>query len=139
MESTVLNSLNFDITIFTVKHFTGYLVNLLTEENIIAPASVKFLDNIANYLAELCLTGYKFITYRPSLVAASIVSLSLRLLGVSPWTHSLERETCYEVENLTDCVNQIYALWKNVAHSPLQAAVTKYSQTKYQSVSTKVF
>jgi hypothetical protein len=94
---------------------------------------------------------YKLMLQPISLVAASVVCLSLHTLGYG-WvlfrnfflfliltdltlqTKKLEHETHYSVESMMKCIEAIHTLQVNAPKLTLQAVVTKYSQPKFESV-----
>jgi hypothetical protein len=86
--------------------------------------------------------------YLPSMVAASAVFLSLKILGRGGWTATLHRHTHYSEGQLKNCTADLFGLLKSAWGKPLsrpaadnlgctglQAVKQKYANVKYGEVS----
>ncbi|GJY39309.1 cyclin [Tanacetum coccineum] len=134
MEREVLDVLGFHLSVPTVQKFLRRFI-LAAQSSSKAP--VVELEYLANYLAELTLTEYSFLKFRPSLVAASAVYLAKWTLDQieHPWNSTLEHYTKYMASDLKETVVALQDMQLNNA-ARLQAIRQKYRQTKYKSVAT---
>ncbi|KAJ1689740.1 hypothetical protein LUZ63_013895 [Rhynchospora breviuscula] len=112
MESQVLASLGFDISVPTCNTFLRrYLQVAHASSEIIQPA----LEPMACYLAELALASYYFLRHLPSKVAASAVFVAKSILDPSCniWDKRLADATMYDSQELMDCVLQLRNVYQN--------------------------
>ena len=103
MEQDILENLNFSI-MFPTSH--TFLSIYLYIDN--APESVKTLamDLIVKIIAD-----YNLLKYKPSVVAASVIYLSKKLLSKAPyWSLNLSGFTTYKVRDLIRCIDDIKKL-----------------------------
>jgi len=133
MESVMLNTLEFNLTVPTPLRFGQRFIKLVTPPD--DPKTFRFL---VEYLMELTLQNYEFLCFLPSKIAASAVYLALSVLsgGREPeWTGLLKRQTHYDVSDLRDCVTKLRSL---AAKKPTKykAVRKKYSEAKLNSVAT---
>jgi hypothetical protein len=92
MEYNILKNLNFDVTTPSSMRFVDFLCKYCHSES-----TVRYL---ALYIVELSLVEYKLLKYHPSLLAASAIYLSNKILnkqeGTSHWGGTpLEENTHY--------------------------------------------
>ncbi|KAK9282256.1 hypothetical protein L1049_005170 [Liquidambar formosana] len=133
LESRVLNYLRFQIFAPTSKTFLRRFLRA-------AQASYKSpsleLEYLANYLAELTLINYGFLSLLPSVIAASAVFLARWTLDQSghPWNPTLEHYTSYKASDLKTTVLALQDLQLNIEGCPLTAIRSKYRQQKFKSV-----
>nr|GEW10141.1 cyclin A/B/D/E [Tanacetum cinerariifolium] len=134
MEREVLDVLGFHLSVPTVQKFLRRFI-LAAQSSYKAP--VVELEYLSSYLAELTLTEYSFLKFRPSLVAASAVYLAKWTLDQieHPWNPTLEHYTKYMASDLKETVVALQDMQLNNA-ARLQAIRQKYRQTKYKSVAT---
>ncbi|KAJ4834891.1 Cyclin-A2-3, partial [Turnera subulata] len=105
-----------------------------------AQASYKIpsyeLEYLADYLAELTLIEYSFLTFLPSVIAASAVFLARWTLDPKnhPWNSTLEHYTSYVTSDLKAAVLALQDLQLNANGCPLNAIRMKYRQEKFKSV-----
>ncbi|XP_028756112.1 cyclin-A2-4 [Neltuma alba] len=94
------------------------------------------LEYLANYLAELSLMDYSFLTFLPSLVAASVVFLARWTLDQSyhPWNPTLEHYSRYKASDLKATIVALQDLQLNTKGCPLSAIRMKYRQDKFKNV-----
>jgi len=139
MEVNLLNALKFDISVCTTKRFVQYFLKTAETSTPAVPEKQRItLDHLANYIAELSLVDYRIASKRPSLVGASVVCLALHVLHLT-WTYILESETQYSLDELNECVQDLWRILIDAPKSKLQAVYNKYGQSKFDSVSlTKV-
>ncbi|GMH11874.1 hypothetical protein Nepgr_013715 [Nepenthes gracilis] len=133
MESQVLNFLCFQLSVPTTKTFLRRFVQAAQATDKVPSFDLELL---ANYLAELTLTDYRFLKYLPSLVAASAVFLARWTLdqSVHPWNPTLEHYTCYKAPDLKVTVMAMQDLQSNINGCKLNAIREKYKQQKFNKV-----
>ena len=95
----MLDTLSFELTTPTTKSFLRRFIRAAE-----ADQKTEFL---ASYLAELTLLEYSFLKFKPSMVAASAVFLSLYSLHRPAWTSTLEHYAAYSAADLKECVEAL--------------------------------
>ncbi|KAL3610577.1 hypothetical protein D5086_001597 [Populus alba] len=129
METQVLNFFGFQIFAPTAKTFLRRCLRA-------AQASYKSpsyeLEYLADYLAELTLVDYSFLSFLPSVIAASSVFLARWTLDQTshPWSPTLEKYTSYKASDLKTTVLAMQDLQLNTKGCPLNAIRMKYRQPK---------
>ncbi|KAL2346803.1 hypothetical protein Fmac_000803 [Flemingia macrophylla] len=133
MEREVLNLLNFQLSVPTIKTFLRRFIQA-AQSSYKAPCIE--LEFLANYLAELALVEYSFVQFLPSLVAASAVFLARWTLNDSdhPWNPTLEHYTNYKASEIKTVVLALQDLQINTKGCPLNAVREKYKQQKFNCV-----
>ncbi|PON58909.1 Cyclin [Trema orientale] len=133
MEVQVLKYFNFQLFAPTAKTFLRRFLRA-------AQASYKCpsleLEYLATYLAELTLIDYGFLSFLPSVIAASAVFLSRWTLDRTshPWNPTLEHYTSYKASDLKTAIFALQDLQLNTNGCPLSAIRMKYRQEKFKSV-----
>ncbi|KAJ4832708.1 hypothetical protein Tsubulata_035192 [Turnera subulata] len=133
MEARVLKVFGFQLFAPTTKTFLRRFLRA-------AQASYKIpsyeLEYLADYLAELTLIEYSFLTFLPSVIAASAVFLARWTLDQKnhPWNSTLEHYTSYMTSDLKAAVLALQDLQLNANGCPLNAIRMKYRQEKFKSV-----
>ena len=89
MEYSILQTLDFDITSPSSYRFIERFSKVISADT---P-----LFNLARYLIELPLIEYRMLKYSPSILAASAVYLSQKIMkrGQSAWNEELTKHTSY--------------------------------------------
>ena len=126
MESKMLASLEFDIMVPTQWSFFEIFVKKLHLDQ-------KTL-NLAWFLMELSLINYKMLKFKLSLIAATVILISVKSLNFFN-KNEFEKITGYKESELRECAREIknYYIF-NSTHS-LQAIRRKFSSKKYDEVS----
>ncbi|KAM6585852.1 hypothetical protein CsatB_012854 [Cannabis sativa] len=133
MEIQVLKYFKFQLFAPTAKTFLRRFLRA-------AQASYKNpsleLEYLASYLTELTLIDYGFLSFLPSVIAASAIFLSRWTLDQSshPWNPTLEHYTSYKASDLKTAVVALQSLQRNSNGCPLSATRTKYRQEEYKSI-----
>ncbi|KAF7814318.1 cyclin-A2-4 [Senna tora] len=133
METEVLKCSKFQLFSPTTKTFLRRFLRA-------AQASYKSpsleLEYLANFLAELALMDYGFLTFLPSIIAASAVFLARWTLNQSyhPWNQTLEHYASYKASDLKTTVLALRDLQMNTNGCPLSAIRMKYRQEKFKFV-----
>ncbi|XP_065868768.1 cyclin-A2-4 [Euphorbia lathyris] len=133
MECIVLKDLGFQVFAPTAKSFLRRFLRA-------AQASYKSpsyeLEYLADYLAELTLVDYSFLSILPSVIAASAVFLARWTMDptIHPWNKTLEHYTCYKASDIKNTVVALQDLQLNTNGCPLNAVRMKYRQQKFKSV-----
>ncbi|KAL3735353.1 hypothetical protein ACJRO7_024479 [Eucalyptus globulus] len=133
MESQLLNYFGFRIFTPTTKTFLRRFIR--AAQALYVSPSLE-LEYLADYLTELTLVEYEFLSFLPSLVAASAVFLARWTLDDSrhPWNPTLEFYTSYKTSDLKTTVSALQDLQSNAKECPLSAIRIKYRQQKFKSV-----
>ncbi|XP_058724829.1 cyclin-A2-2-like isoform X2 [Vicia villosa] len=131
MEKEVLNVLQFQLSVPTIKTFLRRFIHAAQSSYKVAYPELEFM---ANYLAELALVEYSLLQYRPSKIAASAVFLARWTLGQSehPWNPTLEHYTNYKTSELKTTVLILHDLQRNT--KGCDGVREKYQQDKFKSV-----
>eukprot|EP00668_Euglena_longa_P018079 GGOE01022587.1.p1 GENE.GGOE01022587.1~~GGOE01022587.1.p1 ORF type:complete len:281 (-),score=23.32 GGOE01022587.1:777-1619(-) len=127
MELSILNALQYDLTVVTAKEFVGIYLK-------VAQAS-RAVCMLADYLVELTLQEYAFLNWAPSKIAASAVVLALSTSPIPCWSDTLMHFTQYQPHMLNDCLREMHRVFLNAPHSNLQAVREKYSHTRFMCIS----
>eukprot|EP00250_Pteridium_aquilinum_P008944 c18327_g1_i3 orf=600-2111(+) len=133
MEKTVLNHLQFELTVPTTKTFLRRFIRAAQAGQ---KAATLQLEYLGNYLAELTLMEYGFLQYLPSMIAGSAVFLARVTLNPTtrPWNSTLQHYSGYKPSELVECVKAIHDLQCNKRNCTLPAVREKYKQPKFKSV-----
>lgn len=137
MESVVLNSLGFELTVASIQNFLSRYLKagqLLSEDRTKRSNEELF----AEYIAELTLQEYRFIRYTPSMIAASAVCLTRQVFRLEAWNATLEHYTHYTQADLEPCLKLLGQIVLTTATQSLQAVKEKYSHRKFNQVSHNV-
>ena len=127
MESTILNKLEFNLTVPSVGVFLARYLKA-------AHADDK-MHHMAHFIAERTLQELRFVKFAPSMLGAACVLVARRALHVQPtWTRTLEHYTQYAERTLEPCVRELMELMAECREGNLQAVRKKYSSSKFGSV-----
>ena len=133
MEQDILNILSFNISLPSSYHF----LQQFWHTSGIINSKVLFMGK---YLLELCLLDFKTMHYRPSLIAASALYTSNRLITKDKqWNNEMASKTGYKDSDLKKIVRQLLILIQSADKSSLTAVKRKYSCEKYGEVSKVAF
>lgn len=124
MESLVLNTLGFELTVPTTIVFAKRFLK--------AGSASSTTKQLALYFCERTLQEYSMIKYMPSMIAASCVSLALKVNNQPHWSPTLERYTDYTQDKLSECMTEIRGLI--LSKGSLRAVKKKYSSSKFLRV-----
>ena len=107
MEYNILKTLNFDVTTPSSLWFVDFLCKYCHSDSV-----VRYF---ATYIVELSLVEYKLLKYNPSLLAASAIYLSNKILkksiGSSHWGGTtLEEYTHYNEQEIKVCTKDLCLL-----------------------------
>jgi len=125
MESIMLNTLNFYITVPSTLRFGERFCKV--------GKSNTRQTHLVNYLMELTCQEYKFIKYLPSLIAASAVYLANTMTHATPWSQTLESHTTYDEPALKACLQDLYDL-ATKQPTKYRAVRKKYANKKFDEV-----
>nr|AAD01794.1 cyclin B2 [Paramecium tetraurelia]AAD08959.1 mitotic cyclin-CYC1b [Paramecium tetraurelia] len=117
MEGLMLQALNFNICNPTAYQFLQKYSTDLDPKN----------KALAQYILELALVEYKFIIYKPSLIAQSVIFLVNKIR--TP-THKTQNEN-----QLKPCAKELCTLLQTADLNSLQAVRKKFNATKFFEVS----
>lgn len=130
MESLVLKTLQFDLSVPTCKDFLNrYLLAAGAAEE----SQLRFLSQ---YLAELSLISTTLtLSYRPSMIAAASVLVASYTLDLQPWTPTLQHYSGYSIGDITNCANEIRRHFYSAPTLQQQAVQQKFKAPKFGCVS----
>mmetsp|Transcript_17755 Transcript_17755/g.46337 ORF Transcript_17755/g.46337 Transcript_17755/m.46337 type:complete len:397 (-) Transcript_17755:418-1608(-) len=128
MEHLILKVLDFDMCCVTPYAFLQRFVEI---------AGCDFVTkSLAMYLLESTLQdGERYLRHRPSLVAGAALCNALYAMKQPCWTPTLAHYTKLSVEDISECVQDVYYTFTNAATAPQQAVREKYSSHRYHTVS----
>lgn len=123
MEILMLNRLKWDLSEYTPLHFLAHFFHkgVLYEDDMIqqshtASVSLKkitrYLQRYAEFFAEMALQEYEFQKYPSSVVAASIVVASRKVINIVPsWRPEMENLLSCTWEEIRECVGDVLGLY----------------------------
>ena len=127
MENQILSCLNFDLFYPTQWHFLECYKKKLNLNG--------FIFYFAWYLMELGLIGFDLISYKGSVIASTVVMISMKKFKVYE-AKEFEKVTGYREKDLENCVKDIkYILKNNKNEKNLSAVKRKFSYSKFFEVS----
>jgi G2/mitotic-specific cyclin-B, other len=127
METKILQVLQFNLVVGSSFRFLERFAKLI-EGN-----ETGF--NLARYLIEICLVDYKILKYSPSMIAASAIYLSQKMMKKKViWNEVLTKQTGYTEAMLASCGKDICEALKQNEKGELQALKKKFALPKYNSV-----
>ena len=105
MEMTILKTIDFNISYPTAFSFMDILLYEDCKKN-------SSLNKVARYLLVETLKYYKFLEYKPSIVASSIVYISKKHLKITPyWSPTLRKMTKYSTrKDMKLCIKDIMSI-----------------------------
>ena len=130
MEEVVLNVLRFNLTVPTTNCFVKRFIKAANLD------TCSKLKPMASYLGERMLQEYDMLAFRPSIIAATAVSMSLSFLRQKPWHATLTHYTGYNPSDLAKCKAKMTEILRT-SHSH-KAVAKKYSSSRYERVSVYV-
>jgi cyclin B len=128
METSILLSLNFDLTFPTTLRF-------LERYSHITDCDFKLIS-LARYMLELCLVEISMNKWNPSLLVCSAIFVSKKILERrNPWTRFMFQQTGHQEKDVRRCAKELCFIINN-AHTKrhYQAAFKKYSLPKFNGV-----
>ena len=130
MEGTILNRLQFELSIATSKVFLNRYLKAAKAGECDTTTAM-----LCQYLCELTLQEYGFLKYSASEVAASALRLALHTMRLPAWSPLLQHVSGYTTEDLSACVAEILTVFRKSETNSLQAVRDKYSNAKFLCVS----
>jgi cyclin A len=131
MEGTILNRLQFELSVATPKTFLSRYLRAAQ----IGGACGSTAASLCHYLCELTLQEYAILKFRPSELAAAALRLALHTVHLPAWSAALEAMSGYDTDALSDCVADVLRVYRNAEANNLQAVREKYSHAKFLCVS----
>jgi len=127
MERLILNTLKFTVSVPTVFHFMKRYLK--------AADADQQLKALTMYIVESSMYDSMYHRFKPSLLAASSLSLARKMLGKTEWNSTLQAETQYGTDALRDCINGLNGLLGKVKSAPVPHSVTtKFRAPKFLEV-----
>jgi hypothetical protein len=128
MEIGILNKLEFEMTVPSSWRFLERYSRICEMDDLSL--------NISRYLIELALLDYRMIKYRPSIIAASAVFITQRLLRKEPaWNSILLHYSKYEEKDLRSCSKDLLILFQGGYIQGLNSLKEKFGRSEYSEVS----
>ncbi|XP_069118154.1 G2/mitotic-specific cyclin-B-like [Argopecten irradians] len=119
MEKFILKELRFDLNICEPIMFLDRFFEVEKSDNEV--------EHLAQYLLDLSLTSVNFTVYVPSMMAASALLMSRKIMGKKGWTTGLGYYTMYAEKDLVTCGNALCKQLLRIPYSKFQGAKNKYS------------
>lgn len=133
MESLILRTINFDVSVPTVLNFLERFVKATECSDSDSPK----VEALAKYLCELTLLDADpYLKYLPSTIAASSVVLALHTLGLPSWNATLCHYTGFQLLDLQACLHDLHRTFSLAAKNPQQAIREKYKSASFHGVAT---
>jgi len=127
LECTMLTTLGFHVAGPTAAQFLALLQR--------ACGCDEAQRQLAQYAAELALVEISMLRHTPSHLAAAAMLVSNEILGRQPvWPAAMARHSRHAEHALQSCAQELRALLRGAATTPLQAVRKKFSQPRHQSV-----
>jgi len=128
IEYEILKTLDFDILCVSPLVF-------LKRFHDISQGALKTLV-FSQFILEISLLEVKCLNYLPSLIAASSLYVSRKLLirNEDLWNEDLEFYTGYSVAQMEDCIVLLYKILKCIPNISLISSKKKYSDKKYLEI-----
>lgn len=128
MENLVLKVLQFDMGAVTAYSFA--------ERFLKAADADDRTRHLTQYLMELTLQdGERYLKYRPSVVAAASVCVTLDTLQLPCWSASLQHYTELQPADILGCVRDVFMTFCSADKVQQQAVREKYGEDKFMHVS----
>ncbi|KAG0712771.1 G2/mitotic-specific cyclin-B [Chionoecetes opilio] len=127
MEIKLLKQLKFNISFPLPLHFL--------RRNSKAGMVDSKHHTLGKYLLELCLPEYSMCHFKPSVLAAAALCLTLRLLDGGEWNDTLIYHSTYTEDKLMPVMCKMAAVVVKSHHSKQQAVRQKYDTTKFMKIS----
>eukprot|EP00658_Telonema_sp_P-2_P062285 TRINITY_DN50955_c0_g1_i1.p1 TRINITY_DN50955_c0_g1~~TRINITY_DN50955_c0_g1_i1.p1 ORF type:complete len:316 (+),score=84.48 TRINITY_DN50955_c0_g1_i1:79-1026(+) len=138
MEQDMLRSLNFKMSSPTILTHLDFIGSTLLSQ---MPLEDSTVLHFAHYLSELSYLERKFLTYSPSVMAASAVYVALEFLN-RPVMDKIEQNWTFSGEILkhhpdevTDCMHELQSQLHEVSRSGCEALKRKFGTVMYSAVS----
>lgn len=127
MEHLILKVLSFDVAVPTA--------NCFCEKFLKAMDADEKTQALAMYLVELSMVeADPYLKHLPSTIAASAVCLANHTLGKEPWPQKLAEVSQFTVDDLDECLRDLFMTFTNAPNHPQQAIREKYKQSKFHEV-----
>ncbi|XP_037794731.1 G2/mitotic-specific cyclin-B-like [Penaeus monodon] len=127
MEVTMLNELGFNVSYPLPLHFL--------RRNSKAGSVDASQHTLAKYLMELCLPEYSMCHYKSSMIAASALCLSLKLLDGNNWSDTLTFYSRYTEQQLMPVMCKMASVVVKSSSAKQQAVRQKYKASKLMKIS----
>ncbi|KAK3092423.1 hypothetical protein FSP39_002660 [Pinctada imbricata] len=132
LERVILQKMDFDLNMPDTSVFLDRFLEIESDSD-----NHSEIDGMTKYIIDLTLTTLEFVYFVPSVIAASSLYLTRKLLGLSTvWTYGLSYYTRYSEKELHDCVLAMARLLQEAPKAKLQGARTKFgSKSKFGKIS----
>mmetsp|Transcript_28634 Transcript_28634/g.31804 ORF Transcript_28634/g.31804 Transcript_28634/m.31804 type:complete len:365 (+) Transcript_28634:44-1138(+) len=126
METEILVTLKFELTISTVHSFLSHFL--------VGCAVSDIFQHLCHYFSETTLVHKTFWQYDPSTIAAAIIYLALTTLSIDCSNFNVEGVTGYSFSSVKHIMAIICNIHSGASMSQLRAVHGKYSLPKYSRV-----
>ena len=132
MEYEIIKTLDFNITVPSVYRFLERYSKLANSDDLIF--------NYSKYLIELTLLDIKMLSWKPSLIAASAIYISKKIMKRSNiWSELMTTETQFDEKMVRSCSREICYILNEVHKKPqYKSILKKYSTEKFMEVANIV-
>jgi cyclin B len=132
MEMKMLRFFEYNISVPTCYQF---LVRFLRIAGYNTSSRVAYR---ASYFSERCLQEHEMLSYKPSLIAASVVYLATSMEKATPWNRQLREYAGFTLDQILPCARQISEhVNKNpitASKRPLHAVRKKFESPKFMEI-----
>jgi cyclin A len=120
METTILSQMSWVINEVTPAHFLGLLLSCcVSDKDTIHGISLQNFNLVktdvtksSTFFVDMCRLEQASLEFLPSVIAASALFLSRRILKLTPtWSDSLIELSRYRSDDLNDCVDYIWRIY----------------------------
>jgi len=128
IEYEILKTLDFDILCVSPLVFLKRFLD-------VSKSALKAFA-LSNFILEISLLEIKTLKYMPSLLAASSLYISRKLLirNEELWNEDMEFYTGYSVNQMEDCIVLLYKILKCIPNNSLCSSKNKYSDKKFLEI-----
>mmetsp|Transcript_8990 Transcript_8990/g.33159 ORF Transcript_8990/g.33159 Transcript_8990/m.33159 type:complete len:593 (-) Transcript_8990:304-2082(-) len=135
MESTMLNSLDFAMTVVTQLDFMEHFLRVSHAPSRDSP-QFKPVFSLVQYLSELSLHEYDLLKYTSSALISACIIVALHTLNIPSWSQRMEHYLQYTAQELSEAVNEVYQIYcyQCYQQNSLHALRDKYTSESFQKV-----
>ncbi|KAG4076372.1 hypothetical protein HA402_005815 [Bradysia odoriphaga] len=134
MEQHILRKLDFDLSAPSVIHFVRRFSK--------AANTSQLEHTMSKYFIELASIDYSMVHYRPSIIAAAAVFMTLKLRSPHEsndklWSANMQFYTKYRMAELRPVIGSLAKIVLNAPKAKEKAVMTKYSTKSYEKVAVR--
>merc|ERR1712216_84851 len=128
MESEILNTLKFNVSVPMVHVFLSRFVKIAQTDDDTA--------NLAAYIVDASLIEFNMLKYLPSVLVTAAIVLAQKMLRRGGWTEEMQAHTGYTKHALTPCMKDLNNVLHTGYHKKMSGLTKKYSAPKYNNIAS---